>query len=57
MRTFHEAADLLGVSRQRLGQLGDKGYNVPFVRHRDGVRLYRRALLLTIANAREARWR
>lgn len=47
----HEAADLLGVSRQRLGQLGDKGF-VPFVRHRDGVRLYRREQLLTIANAR-----
>ena len=31
----HEAADLLGVSRQRLGQLGDKG-SMPFVRHRDG---------------------
>ena len=51
-----EAADLLGVSRQRLGQLGDRGL-VPYVRHRDGVRLYRREQLLTIANARDARWR
>ncbi len=52
----HQAADLLGISRQRLGQLGDKDF-VPFVGHRDGVRLYRREQLLTIANAREARWR
>lgn len=33
--TSHQAADLLGVSRQRLGQLGDKGF-VPYVRHREG---------------------
>ncbi len=51
----HKAAEMLGVPRQRLGQLGDKG-SVPFVRHRDGVRLYRREQLLTIANARDARW-
>jgi len=38
-----------------LGQFGDKGF-VPFVRHRDGVRLYRREQLLTIANARRMRW-
>lgn len=50
-----QAASLLGVSRQRLGKLGDKGF-VPYVRGSDGVRLYRREQLLIIANAREARW-
>lgn len=53
--TSHQAAEMLGISRQRLGQVGDKGF-LPFVRHRDGVRLYRREQLVTIANARPARW-
>ena len=50
----HHAADLFGVSCQRLGQLGDKG-SVPFVRHRDVTRLYRRQQQATVANSRGSR--
>lgn len=49
--TGQRAADALGVNRARLGQLADAG-RLPFVRHRDGTRLYRRAQLEVIANAR-----
>ena len=38
------AAALMHVSRFRLIQLGDRG-QVPYVRHEDGTRLYRRAQL------------
>jgi hypothetical protein len=53
--TGQDAADLLGVGRQRLQQLADAD-RVPFVRAHDGVRLYRRGQLETVANARDARW-
>ena len=49
--TGQAAADLLGVTRQRLHQLGDKG-SVPFVRRSDGLRLYRRYQLTVMADAR-----
>lgn len=49
--TGQRAADLLGVNRARLGQLADAG-RLPFVRHQDGTRLYRRHQLEVIANAR-----
>lgn len=37
-------AAILGISRQRLDQLA-RADRVPYVRHRDGTRLYRRAQL------------
>lgn len=49
------AADILGVSRPRLNQLAAAGL-IPFEVHADGTRLYRREQLMTVANAREARW-
>ena len=39
----------------RLNQLVAKGF-LPFEVHADGRRIYRREQLLTVANAREARW-
>ncbi len=50
-----QAASLLGVNVSRLNQLVAAG-RVPFEVHADGRRLYRREQLLTVANAREARW-
>lgn len=49
------AAAILGVNVARLNQLVAKG-RVPFEVHADGHRIYRRDQLLTVANAREARW-
>lgn len=50
-----QAARLLGVNVSRLNQLVAAG-RVPFEVHADGRRLYRREQLLTVANARDARW-
>lgn len=49
------AAHILGVNISRLNQLVSKGF-LPFEVHADGRRMYRRQQLLTVANAREARW-
>ena len=54
--TGQRAADVLGVNVSRLNQLVAAG-RVPFEVHADGRRIYRREQLLTVANAREARWR
>jgi len=51
-----QAASLLGVNVARLNKLVAAG-RVPFEVHADGRRMYRREQLLTIANARRARWR
>ena len=51
-----QAASLLGVHVSRLNQLVAAG-RVPFELHADGRRMYRREQVLTVANAREARWR
>jgi hypothetical protein len=40
---------VLGVSRARLGQLADED-RVAFVRHRDGMRLYRRGQFEIVAS-------
>lgn len=50
-----EAARLLEVNVSRLNQLVAAG-RVPFEVHADGRRIYRREQLLTVANARRARW-
>ncbi len=50
-----QAASLLGVNVSRLNQLVATG-RVPFEVHASGRRLYRREQLLTIVNARRARW-
>jgi hypothetical protein len=48
------AAELLGVSRPRVIQLGDKGY-LPYLVAYNGWRLYRRHQIAVIANSRSAR--
>jgi hypothetical protein len=48
--TGQRAADILGVSRARLSQLAVE-HRVPFVRHQDGTRLYRREQLEIIASS------
>lgn len=48
--TGERAAAVLGVSRGRLSQLANER-RVPFVRHQDGTRLYRRAQLELIASS------
>lgn len=48
-----EAAEILGISVSRVGQLAAEG-RLPFVVHH-GQRLYRRGQLEVIANARDAR--
>jgi hypothetical protein len=53
--TGQRAADVLGVNRATLRQLGDVD-RVPFVVHRDGTRLYRRDQLEVVAQARDAMW-
>ena len=50
-----QAASLLGVNVSRLNQLVGAG-RVPYEVHADGRRMYRREQMLTVANAREARW-
>ena len=50
-----QAASLLGVNVSRLNQLVAAG-RVPFEVHADGRRIYRREQMLTVANARDARW-
>jgi len=49
------AAEPVGVGVVRLNQLvaADR---IPFEVHIDGRRIYRREQLLTVANARDARW-
>jgi hypothetical protein len=42
------------VNVARLNQLAAKGF-LPFASH-DGRRFYRREQLMTVANARDARW-
>lgn len=49
------AAGLLRVGVARLNQLVAAG-RVPYEVHASGRRMYRREQLLTVANAREARW-
>jgi excisionase family DNA binding protein len=48
--TGKQAARVLGVSRARLSQLAADN-RVPFVRHQDGTRLYRRRQLERIAGS------
>lgn len=52
--TVKQASDILGVSIQRVKQYLDNE-QVPYVLHRNGVRLMRRAQLETVANARRTR--
>ena len=52
--TTAEVAELLGVSKQRVGQLVRKGF-LPGVEHK-GRRLFRRHQVEVIGNARDARW-
>jgi excisionase family DNA binding protein len=47
-------AELLGTSRPRVIQLGDKGF-LPYLITRNGWRLYRRHQIKVIANSRTAR--
>ncbi len=49
--TSQRVADLLGVSRSRVSALSTRGL-LPYVKHRDGVRLYRREQLKVMARAR-----
>ena len=51
-----QAAEILGVNRQRVDQLVDKGF-LPHEQGSNGRRRYRRAQVVVIANARRARWR
>jgi hypothetical protein len=48
--TGQRAADTLGLSRARLSQLAADN-RIPFVRHQDGTRMYRRAQLERIASS------
>jgi len=49
------AAEVLGVSGRRVQQLADAG-RLPYVEHRAGVRLYRRAQVEVVGNARRVRF-
>jgi hypothetical protein len=49
--TGAQAAEVLRVSRARLGQLAEKD-RVPYMRHRDGTRLYRRQQIGIVAQVR-----
>jgi hypothetical protein len=53
--TAQSARRMLGVNHTRLNQLAVRGF-VPFEMHLDGTRLYRRAQLQVVANARAVRW-
>ena len=46
--TGQDAADLLGIGQKRLERLA-LSKQVPYVRHRDGTRLYRRNQLMSMA--------
>ncbi len=48
--TGQRAADTLGLSRARLSQLA-ADHRIPFVRHQDGTRMYRRRQLEMIASS------
>jgi hypothetical protein len=48
--TGQRAADTLGLSRARLSQLAAEN-RIPFVRHQDGTRMYRRSQLELIARS------
>ncbi len=50
-----QAAVILGVGRTRVGQLADRGL-LPFLTTPNGHRIFRRAQVQVIANARRARW-
>jgi excisionase family DNA binding protein len=52
--TNREAAQILGISRERVKQLVDAG-RLPCVEYR-GRRYFRRQQIQVIANARNARW-
>jgi len=54
--TGQRAANILGVNVARPNQLVAKGF-LPFEVHADGTRMFWRAQLAIVANAREARWR
>ena len=49
-----QAREILGVNKERVNQLADKGF-LPFATHHDGTRLYRRFQLEIVSNARLAR--
>jgi hypothetical protein len=53
--TGQRAADILGVNMARVRQLAYAEL-IPAERHADGTFMYRRDQLMTVANAREARW-
>ncbi|MGI8433754.1 MAG: hypothetical protein ACR2LE_03315 [Nocardioidaceae bacterium] len=53
--TGSDAAAVLGVNRSGLGHLARAGL-LPYVVHRSGTRMYRRAQLTVIGNARRERW-
>jgi excisionase family DNA binding protein len=54
--TGQRAADLYGVNRARLSELS-RADRLPYVVHRDGVRLYRRQQLVVLGQARKGRLR
>jgi hypothetical protein len=49
------AAELMGISRPRVIQLGSKGF-LSYLVARNGWRLYRRDQIEVIANSRPVRW-
>ena len=54
-KTRSRPASTIVLEDTRLNQLAVRGF-VPFEMHVDGTRLYRRAQLQVVANARSARW-
>jgi excisionase family DNA binding protein len=52
--TIAGAAELLGISRPRVIQLGDRGF-LPYLVACNGWRLYRRQQIEVVANSRTAR--
>jgi hypothetical protein len=54
--TGQHAAHAYGVNRSRLSELS-RADRLPYVVHREGVRLYRRRQIAVLARAREDRWR
>jgi len=53
--TATAAAAIVGVNVSRLNQLVAAG-RLPYETHADGIRMFRRAQLEVVANARDARW-